>query len=249
MDLSFAIPMMLVAASLEITPTFNAGVRIECGPDRVFLDTFYVRLEGYQAPPEAELAKMRAARAPYAGPLVIMATHMHADHYDADLIASALEHNAQARLVGTPEIAGKLRDRFPKQVTVLERGGKWNQGGVELELLDLRHSGTRWARLENSGHWIKLCGQILFHPGDADLERGQFERAFAGRPQLDVALVPYWYLTSDQGRAIVDGVLKPRRHFALHGDLRNTTKWIAEVKTAYPQAVIPAFFTSGRATR
>lgn len=249
MDLSFAIPVILVAAGLEITPTFNAGVRIECGAERVFLDTFFVHLDGYQAPPEAELAKMRAARPPYAGPLVIMATHMHADHYDADLIAAALEHNPKAHLVGTPEIAGKLRDRFPKQVTVLERGGKWKQGGIELELLDLRHTGARWARLENSGHWIKMCGQTLFHPGDADLERDQFERAFAGRPPLDVALVPYWYLAYDQGRAIVDGVLKPRRHHALHGDLRNAAKWIAEVKSAYPQALIPAFFTSGAATR
>ena len=238
--LAFA-PLLWLAAELEITPTFNAGVRLQCGVERVYLDSFFIGLDGYQKPPEEELAKMRGARPPYDGPLLILVTHAHADHFDADVVAALLERNATAAFVGTSETAGRLKDRFPKQVTVLPRGGKWRRAGFELELVDLAHSGERWAKLENSGLWIRFCGKTLFHPGDADLVRERFEQAFTGRPPLDVALVPFWYLAYPDGRAVVDGVLKPKTAYALHGDARDR-RWVSEVQRAYPKAVIPSFF-------
>jgi L-ascorbate metabolism protein UlaG (beta-lactamase superfamily) len=230
-----------LAAELEITPTYNAGVRLACGAEHVYLDTFFSGLNGYQRPPEAELAKVRGARPPYDRPLLIFVTHAHGDHFDPDVLAALLEHDPQAALVGTSETAGVLRDRFPRQVTVLPRGGQWRRPGLELHLIDLAHSGDRWAKLENSAHWIRFCGQTLFHPGDADLVMERFVKAFQGRPPLDVALVPFWYLAYPDGRAVTDGVLKPKRVFALHGDLRDL-RWVNAVRAAYPKAVIPSSF-------
>lgn len=229
------------AQTLEIAPTFNSGAILTCGSAKFVLDTVFRGLDGYQRPGPDDIARMQSARPPYDGPLVILATHNHADHFDADLAAALLAANPRAQLVATSQVAGPLAARFPNQVKVVRQGDSWSGQGTAIRFVSLPHSGTRWATLENTGHLITMCGQTVFHPGDADLIDANFARALAGQPRIDIALVPEWFLAYGNGPALVDRHLQAKQYYALHGDTSDLS-WIPLVRKRYPAAVIPAYY-------
>jgi hypothetical protein len=85
-----------------------------------------------------------------------------------------------------------------------------------------------------------MCGQTVFHPGDAD-NATAIERALKGQPPIDLALLPFWFLSHPGGSPLVGQVSNPKRIWALHGDPTDLD-WIREVQKRYPAAAIPAFF-------
>jgi L-ascorbate metabolism protein UlaG (beta-lactamase superfamily) len=233
--------LTLQAQSLEIAPTFNSGAMVSCGSVKVLLDTVFLGIDGYQRPSAGDVENMKLARPPYDGPLLLLFTHNHPDHFHSETVASLLAANSRARLVATLQIAGPLSARFPNQVHVVRQGEAWSGQGIEVRFLPLQHSGARWASLENTGHLVSLCGQTVFHPGDADLVDANFARALAHQPAIDTALVPAWYLAYRDGQRIVEQHLRAKRYFALHGDLTDLS-WMPLVRRNYPSAVIPGYF-------
>jgi L-ascorbate metabolism protein UlaG (beta-lactamase superfamily) len=221
------------AQDLRIEPTFNAGASLQCGAERVLLDTFFVGLDGYQKPSTAEIEKLMATP----GPVLVLATHAHRDHWDVETLARLLARNAQASFWGTAQTAGDLAKRFPKQVRVLPIEGTAQWGQVLLEYFALPHSGERWKTLENSAIAVTICGRRVLHPGDADMVAARFERI----GHVDAALLPYWYYLTPEGLRVVRETLRPQAAWALHGDW-NDRSWVAKVKAAYPTARIPSVF-------
>lgn len=221
------------AQDLRIEPTFNAGAALQCGAERVYLDSFFVGLDGYQKPEAAEIERLVALP----GPVLVLATHAHRDHWDVETLAKLLRRNSQAQFWGTAQTAGDLAKRFPKQVKVLPVDGSAQWGQVLLEYFALPHSGERWKTLENSAIAVTICGRRVLHPGDADLVAGRFNRI--GR--VDAALLPYWYFLSTEGLRVVRETLRPQAVWALHGDW-NDRSWVEKVRAAYPTARIPSVF-------
>jgi L-ascorbate metabolism protein UlaG (beta-lactamase superfamily) len=224
---------LVCAQDLRIEPTYNAGASLQCGAARVYADTFFVGLDGYQKPPADAIEKLLATR----GPLLALATHAHRDHWDLETVARLLTRNPKAAFWGTAQTAGELAKRFPKQVKVLAVEGQARWGEVTLEYFALPHSGERWKTLENSAIVINICGRRILHPGDADLVPERFARI--GR--VDAALLPYWYYLSPEGLRLLREQLRPQAAWALHGDW-NDRSWIERVRAAYPSARIPSAF-------
>lgn len=229
----------LAAQDLRIEATFNAGILLQCGGERVYLDSFFVGLDEYQKPTEAQLERLFAER----GSTLVLATHAHRDHWDAGIIEKLLARNPEAAFRGTSQTAAALAKRFPKQVQVLPPAGSSQWGAVQVELFPLPHSGERWKSLENSGIVVTLCGRRFFHPGDADIVTERFQAI--GR--VDAAALPYWYFLSPDGLRIVREVLRPQAVWAIHGDWKDRS-WIEKVKAAYPTARIPLAFRKPSAT-
>ncbi len=221
------------AQDLRIEPTFNAGASLQCGAQRVYIDTFFVGLDGYQKPPADGMEKLLATP----GPLLVLATHAHRDHWDVEVLARLLTRNPRALFWGTEQTARELAKRFPKQVKVLPVEGAAQWGEVTVEYFALPHSGERWKTLENSAIVLNICGRRVLHPGDADLVPSRFGRI--GR--VDAALLPFWYYLSPEGLQLVREQLRPQAAWALHGDWGDRT-WIDKVRAAYPTARIPSAF-------
>ena len=89
-------------------------------------------------------------------------------------------------------------------------------GGVEIDVLGLRHVNARFRWIQNLGHVVTLAGKKLLHIGDADISVENFEAFGLAEEGIDIAFIPYWFLESRTGRAIVRDLIKPRRVIAVH---------------------------------
>ncbi|WP_139982811.1 MBL fold metallo-hydrolase [Nocardioides litoris] len=101
-----------------------------------------------------------------AGADVVLVTHEHADHYDADHLraSDAPIHTVEAVAAVIREQAPDLADR----VVVVEPGQRLDVG-LPVTVVGERHAVIHedLPRVDNSGYLLDLDGTTVFHPGDA----------------------------------------------------------------------------------
>ncbi len=182
----------------------NMGVMLEGGGRRVVIDGFHHgALAEYAAVPDALLEPLEQAREPFERLDLMLTTHRHPDHFDAASVASRLATDAGVGYVAATETTDTLVARtrvgagHPRVRGVLPpQGGETAVADAPLGLtvLDLPHNPTPSRRVANVGFLVELDGLRLLHVGDADPDAGTFRaHRLAGR--VDVAIVPFWYLT------------------------------------------------------
>jgi L-ascorbate metabolism protein UlaG (beta-lactamase superfamily) len=221
---------LLAGQELEIRHVANAGVSLHCGERVVLVDAlFRGGVSGYETVPPAMLHDMEAARGVYGGVRLVVATHRHADHFDAESVKAHLAANPKAVFVGSSQTVGVVGERAKLGTDVVEFDG----GSVRLRVAP--HNAPAGTSIENAIVDLRFCGKRLVFSGDAEVKGDWFE----GLAGADWAFVPWWFLTGEAGRDLVDRVLKPKQPYALHGDA-NRAKWKLAVKRNYPSARIGA---------
>src|ERR1041384_301094 len=109
--------------------------------------------------------------------------------------------------------------------------------GIDFEVLNLRHRTGRHASIQNLGHIIKLGGKKLLHIGDADTAVENFEKFNLDEEGIDIALLPFWFLTGSEGQTIVREHIKPKQIIAVHISPSESDKTTTQIKQAFPGAV------------
>lgn len=98
---------------------------------------------------------------------VVLITHQHADHYDADHLraTSAPIHTIEAVAAVIREDAPDLADR----VTVVGPGELLDLAGIPVEVVGDKHAVIHrdYPRLDNSGYLLTLGTERVYHPGDS----------------------------------------------------------------------------------
>ena len=111
-----------------------------------------------------------------------------------------------------PDVAGRLR-------AVVPRAGASESiaaGALRIHVLGIRHNPTRRLPQQHVGFLIEGAGATALHVGDADPQPDNFGM-LASLPPVDVALVPYWFLTSEPTRTrVVEAVIRGRNLVGLH---------------------------------
>lgn len=232
--------VLLLAAASEVRVTYlaNEGVHLE-GPscsvlvDAVLRDSLgnYAR----HAPDVQE--KLEKAQPPYDRVRLVLTTHYHLDHWDPGAISQLLAHNKEAVYASTPEATGMMpyavRDRvkalWPAEGSASVR---LEAAGTRVDAMPLEH-GSR----PNLAYRIDCGGVILAHLGDASAHEANFAKLAAAGP-VDVALVPFWWLTQAEGASFVKDRWKPRHVVALHFGSDDLPA-VAEVTKNVPGAWAP----------
>lgn len=97
---------------------------------------------------------------------VVLITHQHPDHYDAEHLRAidAPIHTVEA-------VAAVIRDQAPDLADRLHvvAPGETLDVGVPVEVVGERHAVIHpdYPRIDNSGYLLDLGGTTVFHPGDA----------------------------------------------------------------------------------
>ena len=212
---------------LEITYVANEGVLIASGDQQVLIDGLHRPYNPmYATLPPAPRDSLETARPPFDEIDVVLVSHVHRDHFHAEAVGRHLQHNPEAHLIASEQVADSLAQSFAGYRGVLPRirivKPAWKEriplrvNGIEVAVLGLRHGSRRFRWVQNLGHIVTLGGKKLLHLGDADVSRDNFEAFKLAEEGIDVAFIPYWFLESATGRALVRDLIKPKQIITLH---------------------------------
>lgn len=206
-----------LAATPEVRVTYlaNEGVLIE-GPCAVLVDALLRDSLGSYArhPPDVQ-EKLETARPPFDKVDLALATHYHLDHWDPGAIARFLGSNPRAVFASTPEATAMMPYAVRERVKALVAGGepaaaRIEGSGARVEAIPLEHG-----RTPHLAYRIDCGGRILVHLGDASPSEANFARLAQSGP-VDVAMVPFWWLTDAGGLAFVKDRWRPKHVVAFH---------------------------------
>jgi len=161
---------------------------------------------------------------------LVLATHDHADHFDAGAVWRHLDHNALSVFVSTPQAVARVR-ATPSTPDLEERTyatfppegqrEKFAVEGIDLDVLNLHHGTDRDPPVENVAFLVDIEGFRVLHLGDTEASVEDLSAYELSADSIDVAFVPYWYLMDPSDRRIIDAAIKPGHIVAMHIPVEN----------------------------
>lgn len=235
-------------ATIEVTYIANEGVLVAGDGRQVLIDGLHREYRpAYPFLPEPYRGQIETAQPPFDKIDVILVSHMHLDHFHPEAVASHLRHNPRTVLVSSEQVVREVQgtapdhDAIKARVTTatpaLRERIALTAGGVTLEILGVGHGTGRHRTIQNLGHVVTLGGKKLLHVGDADTAAGIFDAFNLDAQGIDVAFLPVWFLTSDDGAAIVRNHIKPKHIVAVHMPAADADRAVAQMRERFPDAV------------
>ena len=231
---------------VELTYIANEGFLVTGAHKKVLVDALL--REGipkyYERPSPETRQKMESAQHPFHNVNLVLATHFHRDHFDAGSVAAHLRANPQATFVSVHEATELVHKEFAAsapenariRTTTPEYGHKvaLTISEIPLQVIRLRHG-----KFQNTGFLFTVAGKKILHLGDSDGEVSNFDVFDLEKEQIDVALVPYWYFLSAEGKRVVQEHIRARNVIAFHVSLDDDGKRDTErIRREFPAVII-----------
>jgi L-ascorbate metabolism protein UlaG (beta-lactamase superfamily) len=246
-------------SGVEITHIANEGFLIAGGGRRVLVDALFSSgVQGYPTIPADILSNLEAGEAPFDRIDLVLATHHHADHFDAAMVARYLERFPDAHFVSTEQAVERFREAARSRPDLMARARgvmppdgqriQLEPGGIGLTVLNLHHGRDRSPPVQNLGFIIEVGGMKLLHVGDTEADARDFAPHGIVEEAIDVALLPSWFLTYEKWRRVVTESIVPSQILVMHlpradapqswfGKSRNLEGLKRDILRAFPDAV------------
>ncbi|HED64366.1 MAG TPA: MBL fold metallo-hydrolase [Planctomycetes bacterium] len=233
---------------LEITYLANDGFLLEAGPYSVLIDGFVAKkVDDYPALPERVAKRLAAGQKPFRGRVFCLVSHPHPDHFQARLLEQFLDHNERASLISGPRVVARLQEEAKDFTKIKGRVRAMPVDPGRVRVLDLA-TGFRIAFMQmphvgelaspNYGHIIDLGGFKILHVGDAEASPEVFSALGFPGPEVDVAIVPFWFFTSEDGIHILDDMIRPGTKVVTHVPKSELELFSARLELDNPDAVL-----------
>jgi L-ascorbate metabolism protein UlaG (beta-lactamase superfamily) len=234
-----------VDPSPEVRYVANSGILVTISGRRFLIDApIRDGIPPYATSSAGEREALERARPPYDNVDVILITHWHEDHFSAEAVAAYLSNSVRTILVSSPEVIERVRQAAPSAVASRLRAELPPPGGVSqvmlidvpVHVLRLRHNPTRRLPEQHLGFLIGESKAVL-HVGDADPSAENFAR-LKTLPPVDLAFLPFWYVSDDETRRMVAESIRPRRIIAMHIPPADAAKVAGSLRAASVNAVL-----------
>jgi L-ascorbate metabolism protein UlaG (beta-lactamase superfamily) len=225
----------------------NSGMLVTTGGRRFLVDApIRDGIPPYATSSPAERELLERAREPYAGVDAILITHWHEDHFSPEAVAAHLASSPRTLLISSPEVVDRVRAVAPALPAAQLRGVLPAPGsseavdvaGLSVHVLRIRHNPTRRLPEQHVGFLIGGPSPVL-HVGDADPKADNFAR-LRSLPAVDLACLPFWYLTDVPNRLMVGESIRPRRIVAMHVPPGDAAQVASTLRNAGVRAVVAA---------
>ncbi len=211
----------------------NQGVLVTAGDTGILFDPLFDADFGqFQLVPAELHAAMLAGEPPFDGVAAVFVSHAHGDHFSAEMMLEYLRRQPSVRLYAPVQATRMLRQMAYEDADVLSRvtgialehGDEpftTRVGNLDIGAVRLPHSGwpDRMTDIENLAFRVALNGNVVVeHYGDADPTLTHFEANTSHWESTNpaVALPPYWFFLSPEGRQIVDEYIRPAQAIGTH---------------------------------
>jgi L-ascorbate metabolism protein UlaG (beta-lactamase superfamily) len=233
---------------VSITFIANEGVLLSAGGRKVIIDGLFLKYGAqYATPADSTQAALERARAPFDAVDLVLVTHRHGDHFHPAPVAAHLLANVRATLLTSSQVIDSLRGRLPPGAQLAPRlmarttapgaRGREVVNGITVELLGLPHGGARHTQVEHLGYIVELGGRRVLHVGDTDTRAATFAPFRLDTARIDVALLPLWMVSSDEGRRVIEQWIRPRQVVAFHVGTDDGARATRAVQAALPAAI------------
>jgi L-ascorbate metabolism protein UlaG (beta-lactamase superfamily) len=212
---------------LTIKYIANEGVLVTAGGKQVLIDAIHREYKpAYPAPPPDMLKALESAAPPYNAIDLLLVTHNHLDHFHPESIALHLQNNTKAILVSPGQVIAEIAKNAAGfdavKPRVKEVTPAWNQktvmdiGGIKLTVLGLRHVNLRHREVQNLGYIVEIAGRKVLHVGDAELSDENFASFLLKDENIDIAVLPAWFLDTRAGCEQVKKLIGAKQLIATH---------------------------------
>ena len=236
----------------QITYVGNMGVLIENETLGILIDGLHKKYKAaYQYPPERLVTTLIGKEHPYQPPIqLLLNTHIHKDHFDAELVLEFLKENPEAKLLGPAQTAEALVDLGTAQhldtsvyevKTIDYTIQEYTLHDVQIKAFFIDHANpARHSATKNVGFLIKLDGKNILHLGDAAMDASIFSQLNLKTEAIDLAIIPDWLAMSRSGANIIKTYIAAKQLLITHISPLNANQSRQAVQQFFPDAI---FFT------
>ena len=212
----------------------NAGVLIAGGETKAVFDPLFRADYGvYRLLPGNLERALFAGEPPLDGVDAVFISHYHGDHFSPPDILRLLTARPEIRLYAPVQAVSEMKsivgeDQRGVFDRVTEIALEYKDPPITIEAGDLiieasriPHAGwpDRLLDVENIAYRVTIDETTtVLHLGDADTKDVHFahDPAFWERRRTHMALPPYWYFQSEDGRYVLEHRLKPDHAVGIH---------------------------------
>lgn len=212
----------------------NEGVMVVHGDTKILFDPiFHYGPDTYQRLPQRMRDAIIGGEPPYDGVDAVFISHYHPDHFQASGLLELIQANNEIRLYAPAQTAAEMTmTGGMDDEAVYERVAFFDldygdapvfvrKDGLLIEAVHVPHSGWPTARtdVQNIAFRVTLEDtSTVVHLGDADPRLVHFEQdeTFWDERQIDLALPPYWFFLSEDGREILVDRIYARHSIGIH---------------------------------
>ena len=237
--------------AVEITYIANEGVLLSAGGKQVLIDGLHRNeraFSHYAFLPSVEREKIETAQAPFDKIDLLLVSHRHYDHFHAEGVGLHLKHNPKAVLVSSQQVVSEVAQNFKEYEAIktrvmgvtppLKERVEVKVAGLEFEMLGLGHGSGSFSEIQNLGHIVKLGGRKFLHVGDVEPDAEIFAKFKLAEAGIDIAILPFWFLTGKAGQAIIKEQIKPKHLIAVHTETLKAASNTSQIKEVFPDAVV-----------
>ncbi len=247
--LLFLLATSISAQSVKITYLANEGVLIESGNQKVLIDALFDDFYKDYLSPSLELrSDMISGQSPFEKVDLVLATHIHRDHYEAQISGDFLSDHDESKMISSAQVKADLKEKYVNfsgiegQIVAHERDLftiREEVNGILIHAFFINHAGgEQTSNIENMGFIVELGGKKILHLGDADMKIERFEAVNLAQYNVDAALIPYWYLIDENGQKIINEQIKPKNIIGIHFPKAGSPMALEEIAKAYPKAKV-----------
>ncbi len=238
------------AGRLEITYIANSGFLLSSGTTRVLIDALYFDGDIWESPSKKIQKAIVSGDTPFRNITHMLASHYHADHFDAALTSRFLINNPGAMLITNAQTDSVLQKVYrqdpelkrPKQTKIIQTpmfgSETYESGDLKVKCLMQRHMGKDDFKVMSMGFLVEMGGKKVLHIGDA----GWTDENFAGYnlqdENIDIAFIHYWFLLDCEGRRILDTQVKPKKIVVTHIPYDELRRNYKRIKEYYPDVEV-----------
>lgn len=213
------------ADGARITYVGNAGFLIERGEHKVLIDALYrTGVPGYVVHSKELQTQQENGHPPFDDIDLVLATHVHTDHFEPNSVGKFLNGNQQAKALTSFQAADRLMRVFPGFELVKDRvqayypsegdKEKISFDGIDVTIMTMHHG--RSIPFQNIAFLVEIDGFKVLHMGDAQVGHAELARYQLQNEEIDVALVPFWLLLEYRGVKMIQTTIASRKVFPMH---------------------------------
>jgi len=245
---------------VEIIFIGNEGVYIQADECAVVIDGLFgdgAQVEGFADTPRETLDAVENGTDPFTNVRLILATHYHPDHFDPHSVARHLTRNPDSVFLSTPQCSELLETAdgflaFADRIHIVDPAGgvreTVNLGGVRVDVFGLSHGKVNYADVEHLGLIVHLDGKRIIHLGDGIIHEKSLRLVGVFDETIDVAFLPFWFLTYPFGQRLMSGRFKPEHVFAIHIPVKERDS-LSRAIAAFSTEAVPLVLSGTRYQR